>query len=326
MHPELFRIFNFPIYSYGLMLVIGFLLATELAKCLARRVGTNPEIYVNAGLIALVAGVIGARLSHVLENFSQYALPQLSLWQNLGNAARLTDGGLTFYGGFLLATPVVMLYGWRKKVNILRGMDVVAPALMVGLAIGRIGCFLNGCCYGEISYAADIPTVSYPYGSNAYVDHFYENRLPAAPAIELTNPADPRGLLPRHYVESVPSLASIARNYRSAPTIPTQLYSTFTALLIAGVCVSYFSLSPIPGRVFGLMLMLEGPTRFILEMLRVEPAVIGHGTDSLTFLPAMSISMILGAIIFMAGVFMWLGLGLFGPRPASPTSIVAAGN
>lgn len=326
MHPELFRIFNFPIYSYGLMLVIGFLLATELAKFLARRVGTNPEIYVNAGLIALVAGVIGARLSHVLENFSQYSLPQLSLWQNLGNAARLTDGGLTFYGGFLLATPVVMLYGWRKKVNILRGMDVVAPALMVGLAIGRIGCFLNGCCYGEISYAADIPTISYPYGSNAYVDHFYENRLPVAPAIELTNPADPRELLPRHYVESVPSLASIARNYRSAPTIPTQLYSTLTALLIAGVCVSYFSLSPIPGRVFGLMLMLEGPTRFILEMLRVEPAVIGHGTDSLTFLPAMSISMILGAIIFVAGVFMWLGLGLFGPRPAPPTSIVAAGN
>lgn len=326
MHPELFRIFNFPIYSYGLMLVIGFLLATELAKCLARRVGTNPEIYVNAGLIALVAGVIGARLSHVLENFFPICAASVVIVAKSGERRPADRRRFDFLWRFSAGYAGGHALRVRKKVNILRGMDVVAPALMVGLAIGRIGCFLNGCCYGEISYAADIPTVSYPYGSNAYVDHFYENRLPAAPAIELTNPADPRGLLPRHYVESVPSLASIARNYRSAPTIPTQLYSTFTALLIAGVCVSYFSLSPIPGRVFGLMLMLEGPTRFILEMLRVEPAVIGHGTDSLTFLPAMSISMILGAIIFMAGVFMWLGLGLFGPRPASPTSIVAAGN
>ncbi len=311
MQPELIRIFNLSVYSYGLMLIIGFLLATQLAKFLARRVGQDPEIYVNAGLIALMAGVIGARLSHVLENLDQYTLPELSFWQNLWNAVRLTDGGLTFYGGFLFATPIVILYGWYKKVNILRGMDVVAPALMVGLAIGRIGCFLNGCCYGEISYAEHIPTVSYPYGSNAYIDHYHTGHLPAPPPIELTNPDRPGQLLPRRYVESTPTLARIAEQHRSAPTHPTQLYSTLTSLLVAGVCVAYFSLGPIPGRVFGLMLILEGLTRFILEMLRVEPPVLGAGTGTLTFLPAMSYSMVLGAVIFIAGVLMWT---LLGPR------------
>ncbi len=323
MHPELIHILGLPIYSYGLMLIIGFLLATQLAKFLARRVGQDPEIYVNAGLIALTAGVVGARLSHVLENLDRYTLPGLSFWENLWNAVKLSDGGLTFYGGFLFATPVVMWYGWRKKVHLLRGMDVAAPCLMVGLAIGRIGCFLNGCCYGEVCYSAEAPVVTYPYGSNAYIEHFYEGRLPVAPPVELQRSDEPGQLLPRRYVESMPSLDRIASSYRSAPTHPTQLYSTLTGLLIAGVLVSYFSLSPIAGRVFGLMLVLEGMTRFLLEMLRVEPAVIGSGTGHLSFLPAMSISMVLGALIFAGGIVMWVLLGFVGMR--SPLKRAAPG-
>src|SRR6185369_5062270 len=77
MLQELFRIpipgfGELPIFSYGLMLVIGFLAAIQLAKFLARRMGIDPEIFVNAGLIALVTGIIGARLSHILENTGQY--------------------------------------------------------------------------------------------------------------------------------------------------------------------------------------------------------------------------------------------------------------
>src|SRR5947207_11229188 len=104
MHPILFRIpgLGLPIYSYGVMLVIGFLLCLELAKFLARRVGIDPELFVNAGMIALVAGVIGARLSHVLENIHQYTDPHRTVWENFFDAVNIRSGGLTFYGGFIL--------------------------------------------------------------------------------------------------------------------------------------------------------------------------------------------------------------------------------
>src|SRR5688500_15129122 len=77
MLQELFRIpgLDIPIFGYGLMLVIGFLAAAQLAKFLARRSGLDPEVFINAGLLALVSGVIGARLSHVLENLGQYTDP-----------------------------------------------------------------------------------------------------------------------------------------------------------------------------------------------------------------------------------------------------------
>src|SRR4051812_41167675 len=133
MHPELFRIpiLNLPIYGYGVMLVVGFLLALELAKFLARRVGLDPEVFVNAGLIALVAGIIGARVSHVIENWDVYTDPSRTFFANFFDAVNIRSGGLTFYGGLLLAFPACIAYGIMKKVPIRIGMDVIAPCVMV---------------------------------------------------------------------------------------------------------------------------------------------------------------------------------------------------
>src|SRR5215213_11934062 len=118
MHPELFRVpgTNFTLYSYGPMLVIGFLLALELAKFLARRVKLDPETFVNAGMIALITGVIGARLSHVIENWDVYTNPARSFKANFFDAVNIRSGGLTFYGGMLLAFPTTIAYGIYKKV------------------------------------------------------------------------------------------------------------------------------------------------------------------------------------------------------------------
>src|SRR3954468_9083399 len=120
MLPTLFRIplpFNLPIvgheiviFGYGFALVIGFRLAVEVAKFLARRAGFDPELFVNAALIALVAGVVGSRLSHVLENWSEFSDPKLGIGGNLANILNIRSGGLTFYGGLLLAFPVVVMY------------------------------------------------------------------------------------------------------------------------------------------------------------------------------------------------------------------------
>src|SRR5688572_27796528 len=100
MWPEIFRIPFFgnsiPIYGYGLMMVIGFLAGAHLAKYLARRAGYDGEVMINAALITLAFGVIGARLSHVLENWEEFSRPELSAWENFKNMINLRSGGLTF--------------------------------------------------------------------------------------------------------------------------------------------------------------------------------------------------------------------------------------
>ena len=306
MHPILFRVpfLDLPIYSYGVMLVIGFLLCLELAKALAKRVGLNPELFVNAGMIALVAGVVGARLSHVLENIHQYTDPHRTFAANFIDAVNIRSGGLTFYGGFILAFVACVWYGIKQRVPIRLGMDIVAPCVMIGLGFGRIGCLLNGCCYGAACPANYVGAVTYPYYSNAYIDQYYAGEIDAPE--ELTRPSlkpngrpvllDPSG----PEFKSDPSLALLAASQRSLPVHNAQIYSTITALLIAAVCVLYFTTRPPPGRVMALMLMLEGVTRFILELLRAEPPVatlVGHGW---------SLSMILGVVLALLGMGMWL--------------------
>src|SRR5262245_12264903 len=111
MLQEIFRIpfFNIPIYGYGLMLVIGFLLATQLARFLARRSAMDPEVFVTAGVIALLTGVAGSRISHILENLHDFT--QGSFGQNLMKMVNIRSGGLTYYGGFIAATGCTIVYG-----------------------------------------------------------------------------------------------------------------------------------------------------------------------------------------------------------------------
>ena len=339
MRPDLFHIpgIDFAINSYGVVLIVGFLLALECAKYLARRVGHDPDLYVNAGIIALVSGVIGARLSHVIENWPQYTDPARGFLANLWDAVNLRSGGLTFYGGLILAFPVVIGYGLLMKVPIRRGMDIVAPCVMIGLGIGRVGCFLNGCCYGAQCDANFPLAVTYPYGTTPYVEQDDKGVKEAPDEMYVILGRDREGkelkrLITREELRkgqityrirnedgkletrhlALPDDArAIAASDRSLPVHPAQLYSTFTALLIAAICMCYFSLKPPPGRVMALMLMLEGPTRFILEMLRSEPAVGVHGLN-------WSLSMYLGVIIFVAGVIMWFVMGYLSERRPEP--------
>ena len=313
MHPQLFKIpiLNFPVYSYGPMLVIGFLLALELAKFLARRVKLDPEIFVNAGMIALIAGVVGARLSHVIENLHQYTDPHRSFLANFFDAVNIRSGGLTFYGGLILAFPLTVAYGIYKRVPIRLGMDIIAPTIMIGLGLGRVGCFLNGCCYGAPADPHFIGAVTYPYYSNAYLDQYERGEL--TPPEELTAPTDFPGQRPRLLdpaeIKADPHLVELAAAQRSLPVHNAQIYSTITALLIALICVAYFTTSPAPGRVMALMLMLEGTTRFILEILRSEPPVthiFGYGW---------SLSMCLGVILAFAGIVMWFAFRGTGASP-----------
>lgn len=310
MWRELFTIpgLNFTIYGYGLMLVLACLSGIALAKFLARRCGLDPELFVNIGIIALLTGVLGARVVHVLQDWKDYtSAPTLS--ENLLHMINLRRGGLVFYGGLLLATPACIAYGLWKKVPIRRGMDIVAPTLMVGLAIGRIGCFMNGCCWGG---PCELPwSVQFPYGSPPFEKQFDEGTLKVDESLVVRTVYDKVKLLtlalkhPRLIDKSelnTPELRARADSAHSHAVHPTQLYSTITALLIAGVCVAYFTLAPAAGRVFGLMLVLEGAGRFTIENLRVEPPVLALGRF------AWSMSMTIGVGLIIAGAVMLLVL------------------
>jgi phosphatidylglycerol:prolipoprotein diacylglycerol transferase len=319
MWQDLLRIplpFNLPvvgdelvIHGFGLMLVIGFLAAMELARFLARRSGIDPEVFANAAVLALITGILGARLSHVLENLPDYTRADRTFFQNLSAAANITSGGLTYYGGFLLAFPTLLIYGRMRKIPLRVGMDIVAPCLIVGLAFGRIGCFLNGCCYGA---ACELPwAMSFPYGSPAYVDDFDAGRAHPPPQLLTT---DSRGRL--HLVDreefhkgDKSALAAIAAQQRSHRVHPAQLYSAFTAFLLAAALVAHFTMPHAPGRTFAIMLILEGMARFSLELVRSEPAVIGNFSFSM----AMSIPLVL------LGIVLWIVFGKLAPKKSSET-------
>jgi phosphatidylglycerol:prolipoprotein diacylglycerol transferase len=315
MLQEIFRIpgLDIPIYGYGLMMVIGFLVATQWARFLARRSAIDPEVFVTAGLVALISGVAGARISHILENFNEFTGGTFA--QNIGKMLDIRSGGLTYYGGLIAATACTIAYGLIIKAPIKRGMDIIAPCLMIGLAFGRIGCFLNGCCYGaecNIHWLG----VQYPYYSNAYVDQWQHGTLkepvPRELLVEMPGKNGPQEkLLEPMNAMADPLIRNVALNTVSNEVHPTQLYSAATAFMLAALLSAYFTLPHAAGRVFALMLMLEGGTRFLLELIRVEPSVIGREatkTGLLSSLPSMSLSMILGLCLVVAGVGMWFAV------------------
>jgi phosphatidylglycerol---prolipoprotein diacylglyceryl transferase len=305
------------VHGFGLMLVVGFLCAIELLRFLARRSGLDPDVFSNAALIGLATGILGARLSHVFENFAEYTRADRSFFQNVVAAANISSGGLTYYGGFLLAFPTLLVYGWIKRMPLRAGMDIVAPCLVVGLAFGRIGCFLNGCCYGAPCEAAW--GVAFPYGSPAYVDQFNKGeiippeRLIVARADGKPSLVEKRELRDPEYTTAD---RAIAAQQHSLPVHPAQLYSAFTAFLLTAVLVAHLTTPHAPGRTFALMLILESFARFSLELLRSEPMVVGR----------MSFSMVLAIPLFVLGAALWFGFGAAPHANHEPTALKARGS
>jgi phosphatidylglycerol:prolipoprotein diacylglycerol transferase len=197
---------------------------------------------------------------------------------------------------------------------------------MIGLGFGRIGCFLNGCCHGA---ECNVPwAVHFPYHSNAYVEEFDRNELNVPPELMTVGKTGHARLMTPEEVKADPVAAALVAQRtpgvtESLPVHPSQIYSSFNAFLIAGVLIAFFTTQPAPGRVFALMLILKGFTRFILEMLRAEPAVLGP----------LSFSMVVSIPLFLGGVVMWYVVGRmdrsrpkfsYETSPASATPVPAA--
>lgn len=142
MLPEICKIGPFTIYSYGLMLAIAFFLCSALLRIQAKLKGFNPDIIFNLIFFAFISGIFGARLFYVIENIKFYLEEPLEV-------IMLQRGGLSWFGGLLFGAAAGTLYLKKKKLPADKTLDLIAPYAALGQSIGRIGCFLNGCCYGK---------------------------------------------------------------------------------------------------------------------------------------------------------------------------------
>ena len=154
MRPILFHLGPIPIYSYGLLVASGVLVAIYFLGKEAPRVGISRENIVDATLWFTVSSFMGARIFYVIQNWGYYSgrpLEILMIWK----------GGVVFYGGAIGSLLFLLFYCRFKMETFLTMTDLLAPFVFLTHSFGRVGCFLNGCCYGKV---ARVPwAVHYPF-------------------------------------------------------------------------------------------------------------------------------------------------------------------
>jgi len=163
-----------PIRGYGVMLLAGIVSGVAMAAHRARRGGLDSEVIVSLAFWLVISGVIGARLFYVIEYWHE-KFADSEIRNLLLEIINIPQGGLVIYGGLFGATIGFTLFVRKHKLPFLAMADLVAPSMMVGLALGRIGCLLNGCCYGG---QTDWPWhVTFPRDSPPYLDQASRGEL-----------------------------------------------------------------------------------------------------------------------------------------------------
>jgi phosphatidylglycerol:prolipoprotein diacylglycerol transferase len=155
MHPIITNIGPLYIYSYGLMVAIGFAAATLLAYRHAAEFGINKEKIIDFGITILLGGIMGARAFYVILNIQYYI-------RNPLDVLNLTKGGLVWYGALLSGLIAGTWFVRKNNINFWQMGDLFAPYIAMAQAFGRIGCFLNGCCYGSQAPGGFILGVVFP--------------------------------------------------------------------------------------------------------------------------------------------------------------------
>lgn len=141
MHPILLQFGNFKVYSYGVMVALAFLTAVYLACREAKRAGIAPEKILDACLYIMIFGIIGARALHVILDIGYYSKYPLDI-------IMINQGGLAFQGGLIFGIVAAIISIKKSGLPLLNAGDMLIPYVALAQSIGRIGCLLNGCCYG----------------------------------------------------------------------------------------------------------------------------------------------------------------------------------
>jgi len=143
MHPIICKIGPVVLYSYGLMLAIAVMVTSWLvARDASAKLKVKRDDVYDLVFWVVLGGIIGARIFYVFLNLALFSASPIEI-------IMIHKGGLAWQGSFIVGLAVAVVYLRKKKIPVLRFFDIAAPYLALGHAIGRIGCFLNGCCYGK---------------------------------------------------------------------------------------------------------------------------------------------------------------------------------
>ena len=171
--PKLFPE-GLPIRGYGVTVLTGSIVGIWMAVHRAKQVGLNPDILISLAFSLFICGIIGARLFFVIE-YWELRFDKGNWWDSLVEVFKYTEGGLVFYGSIIGGAIAYFVFTRRHQLPALALADLIVPSVMAGLAFGRIGCLLNGCCYGG---ETDHPWgVTFPSGSIPYVDQVGTGRI-----------------------------------------------------------------------------------------------------------------------------------------------------
>ena len=306
MYPRLFEIpfLHLTIGTFGPMMVLGFLAALFTMRRLSRRARLDPAMITNAALYSLIIGVVGARAFFVAHYFDQFREDPLNIFATW-------HGGLEFLGGVIPAIGFLLFYLHHHKLPVRRYLDLMAIGLMMGLAFGRIGCFLNADCFGK---PTDLPWgVRFPYGSFVHISQINPDPKRNRPEPYLKLPRDEYlSFYDKWYPKPLEQLTEQQRyevtkgRYRCLGVHPSQLYASANALLLCGILYFFWrkslgstgsdnasKLLGRPGSMVGLMFVLYGFSRFLLEFIR---------DDNPYELGILTISQILGIVMLVLGV------------------------
>ena len=239
MYPELFKIGPFTVYSYGLMLGISFIIASFILTKEYERRKLSSNLATEITLIAIIFGIAGSKLFSLIENWDDF------LRDPIGMA--FSPGGLTFYGGLILVTIVIIVWVRRKKIPFLFVADATSPSLALAYGIGRIGCHLAG----DGDYG--LPT-NLPWGTN------YQNGT--VPPSAMFRGSE----IARHYPNGI-----VPDN---TPLHPAPVYEFLIMVVIFWILWKLRKKDWADGRLFMLYLIFAGLERFSIEFIRLNPKLM----------------------------------------------------
>ena len=237
--PIPFTDISIPIYAYGFMLMVGFLVVVFVARIKAKSEGLNPEDISNLGIYTIFVGILGGRTFYVIQNLGSYK-------HNILDIFKIYEGGLVFYGGLLASIAAVIVYTKIRNLPVLKTIDIIAYAFALGIIFGRIGCFLNGCCWGDVC-SPDLPwAVTFPKSVDA------NSIIDGSPAF-------------LHHLGL--GLVSVSDS-RSLPIHPTQIYSALGNLSIFFIINAFFKHRRRDGEITLMFCALYSVMRFTVEIFR----------------------------------------------------------
>jgi phosphatidylglycerol:prolipoprotein diacylglycerol transferase len=240
MIPILFELGPIKIYSYGLMLAVGFLLGSYILSLELKRKGLNHNLASTITILAVVFGISGAKILYLFEHWNQFIADPVGM--------AFSAGGLTWYGGFFLGIAAVSVYVRRKRVPFLKVWDALGVALILAYGVARLGCHLSG--DGDYGFPTDLP-----WGTN------YENgTYPPSRAFRIFPEIAsqyPGGIVPDN-----------------TPCHPTPVYEMILGI-VGFVFLWRIRTRNYPdGKLFMIYLMMASVFRFSVEFLRLNPRIL----------------------------------------------------